>query len=93
MSDSKLKSSTEMTANMMIIATVVAGTIVFALINHGSRESELMSKLFLAFMGAVITVQLIPGLVLLVAMIKEGAGFGRKRETPAEAHVERSPRK
>jgi hypothetical protein len=93
MSDNKLKSTTEKAANAMIIVMVVAGTVVFALINHVSAGSELMSKLFLAFLGAIITVQLIPGLILLASMVKGVVGLGRKQDTPAEAHAESHPRK
>ena len=93
MSDNKLKSTTQKAANMMIIVMVVAGTVVFALINHVSEGSELMSKLFLAFLGAIITVQLIPGLILLAAMVKGVAGIGRKTEVPAEAHADSDTRK
>lgn len=93
MKANRLKSTTEKAANMMIVVMVVVGTVVFALINHVSEGSELMSKLFLAFLGAIITVQLIPGLILLGAMLKGVAGIGRKREVQAEATVESSTRK
>jgi cytochrome b subunit of formate dehydrogenase len=85
METSKLKSTTEKAANMMIVVMVVAGTVVFALVNQVSEGSELMSKLFLAFLGAIITVQLIPGLILLGAMVKGVIGIGRKQEVPAES--------
>lgn len=93
MKANKLKSTTQKTANMMIVVMVVAGTVVFALINHVSEGSELMSKLFLAFLGAIITVQLIPGLILVGAMLKGLVGIGRKHEVPAEATVDDSTRK
>lgn len=93
MESSKLKSTTEKAANVMIIVMVVAGTVAFALINQVSAGSELMSKLFLAFLGAIITVQLIPGLILLGAMVKGIIGIGRKEKTPVEAHVHSDARK
>ena len=82
-----LKSTTEKAANIMIVVMVVAGTVVFALINHVNSGSELMSKLFLAFIGAIITVQIIPGLILLGAMLKGLVSIGQKKEVPAGANA------
>jgi len=87
MKASGLKSTTEKVVNIMIVVMIVAGTAAFALINQVSSGSELMPKLFLAFFGAIITVQLIPGLVLIGAMIKGVMGIGNKEKTPLEAHV------
>lgn len=85
MNPNRLKSTTEKAANIMIVVMVVAGTVAFALINHVSDGSELMTKLFLAFLGAIITVQLIPGLVLVGAMLKGLVGLGRKHEVTVES--------
>jgi hypothetical protein len=43
-----------------------------------------MPKLFLLFFGAIITVQIIPGLVLLATMIKGIASIGQKKAEPAK---------
>ena len=85
MESKKLKSATERIANVMIIALIIIGTVAFALVNQMSEGGELMSKIFLAFLGAIITVQLIPGLILLGAMLKGVAAIGRKKEAAAEA--------
>lgn len=85
MKTNRFKSTAEKAANIMIVVMVVAGTCAFALINHVPEGSELMSKLFLAFLGAIITVQLIPGLILLGTMIKGLVGLGRKHEVRVEA--------
>jgi hypothetical protein len=85
MEPNKLKSKTQKVANVMIIGMVIAGTVSFALINQASSGTELMPKLFLLFFGAIITVQVIPGLVLLATMIKGVACLGRKKQEPAKA--------
>jgi hypothetical protein len=66
----RLKSFTEKISNAMIIAIVVAGTVILAFINQINLEGTLMSKLFLVFIGAIITFQLLPGLMLIGGMIK-----------------------
>lgn len=72
-------------ANAMIIGMVIVGTVIFALINQVSSGTELMPKLFLLFFGAIITVQVIPGLILLATMIKNVVAIGQKKKEPAKA--------
>jgi len=88
MKTNKLKSTTEKAATIMIVVMIVVGTVVFALVNKVSSGSELMPKLFLVFFGAIITVQLIPGLILLGSVLKGVVGIGRKQEAPLEEHVD-----
>jgi uncharacterized integral membrane protein len=85
MEANKLKSKTQKVANVMIIGMVIVGTVIFALINQASSGAELMPKLFLLFFGAIITVQVIPGLVLLATMIKGIASISQKKPEPAKA--------
>lgn len=85
MEPNKLKNRTQKVANVMIIGMVIVGTVIFALINNASSGTELMPKLFLLFFGAIITVQVIPGLVLLATMIKGIASLGQKKQEPAKA--------
>jgi len=84
METSTLK-KTQKVANMMIIGMVVAGTVLFSLINQVSSGAELMPKLFMLFFGAIITVQVIPGLILLSTMIKNVVSIGQKKQEPAKA--------
>ena len=84
METSTLK-KTQKVANMMIIGMVVAGTVLFSLINQVSSGAELMPKLFMLFFGAIITVQVIPGLILLSTMIKNVVSLGQKKQEPAKA--------
>jgi hypothetical protein len=86
MEPNKLKSRTQKLANAMIIGMVIAGTVIFAVINQVSSGAELMPKLFLIFFGAIITIQVIPGLILLATMIKGIVSIGQKKEAPANAN-------
>ena len=85
MEPNKLKSKTEKVANAMIIGMVVMGTVIFSVINQVSSGTEIMPKLFLVFFGAIITVQVIPGLILLATMIKGFVTASQKKQAPAKA--------
>jgi hypothetical protein len=87
MKPNRVKSTAEKVANVMIVALVVIGTIIFGVINHAGG-GEIMSKLFLAFLGAIITIQIIPGLLLLGAMLKGVLSLANKKEAPAETAPE-----
>lgn len=87
METNKLKSKTQKVANAMIIGMVIVGTVIFALINQVSSGVELMPKLFLIFFGAIITVQVIPGLILLATMIKGIFSIGQKNQETVKAHT------
>ncbi|HEY3309635.1 MAG TPA: hypothetical protein VGJ93_14370 [Desulfuromonadaceae bacterium] len=92
MKPDKMKSTSDKVANIMIIAMVLAGTVLFAFVNRASQDGELMSKLFLLFFGAIITIQIVPGLILLGSMIKGLVSLGRKPEE-AEVTAENESRK
>lgn len=83
MRPNKIKSTSEKVANIMIVAMVVVGTIVFGAVNNAGG-GEFMSKLFIAFLGAIITIQVIPGLLLLWAMLKGVSSLAHKTETAEE---------
>ncbi|MGD0586165.1 MAG: hypothetical protein ABSA86_10410 [Oryzomonas sp.] len=83
MKPNRVKSVTEKAANVLIVAFVLVGTAAFGIVNSAG-SGEIMSKLFLAFLGAIITIQVIPGLLLLGAMLK-GVFSLAKKETPADA--------
>lgn len=88
METNKLKSKTEKVANAMIIGMVILGTVIFSVINQASSGTEIMPKLFLVFFGAIITVQIIPGLVLLATMIKGLVSISQKKQEPAEVSAD-----
>ncbi|MBU5614361.1 MULTISPECIES: hypothetical protein [Geomonas] len=68
-----------------IIGVVVAGTLLISGIADVSEGSGLMAKIFLLFIGAIIVVQVIPGIMLFSAMLKGIYGlFGKKVKVPLE---------
>jgi FtsH-binding integral membrane protein len=93
MEPNKLKNKTQKVANAMIIGMVVIGTVIFSVINQISSGAELMPKLFLIFFGAIITVQVIPGLILMGTMIKGVVSFSQKKQEPAKATATSSEHK
>ncbi|MBJ6799602.1 hypothetical protein [Geomonas propionica] len=68
-----------------IIGVVVAGTLLISGIADVSEGSGLMAKIFLLFIGAIIVVQVIPGIMLFSAMLKGIYSlFGKKVKVPLE---------
>ncbi|MBU5635635.1 hypothetical protein KOM00_02700 [Geomonas sp. Red69] len=68
-----------------IIGVVLAGTLLISGIADVSEGSGLMAKIFLLFIGAIIVVQVIPGIMLFSAMLKGIYGlFGKKVKVPLE---------
>jgi len=85
-------SMTKKVVNMMIIGMVAAGAAAFAVINQASSGRELMPTLFLVFFGAIITVQIIPGIVLLGSILKGIINLGRK-QVPSKVPVHNNAHK
>lgn len=68
-----------------IIGVVLAGTLLISGIADVSEGSGMMAKIFLFFIGAIIVVQVIPGVMLFGAMLKGIYGlFGKKVDVPLE---------
>lgn len=80
----------EIVANGLIITMVVLGTAFFVNLPEATQGEGLMAKLFIGFMGAIITIQVIPALVLLAAMIK-GIAKATRREHEQPAAAETAP--
>lgn len=89
----KIKSITDKVANVMIVSLVVAGTAAFVLVNRAPEGGEVMSKLFLVFFGAIISTQIVPGLLLLGVMLKGLFSLARKDENPLEVTTDPSNKK
>ena len=84
MKSNKVKRATTKIANFLIVVLVMIGTVAFGVVNSDG-SGQIMSKLFLAFLGAIITIQVIPGLLLLGAMLKGVFSLAGKKEAPADA--------
>ena len=68
-------------ASWSIVGVVLAGTLLISGIADVSEGSGMMAKIFLFFLGAVIVVQVIPGVLLFGAMLKGiYSMFGKKQK-------------
>jgi ABC-type Na+ efflux pump permease subunit len=69
-------------ASWSIVGLVVAGTLLISGVADVSEGTGVMAKVFLFFLGAVIVVQVIPGLMLFSAMLKGiYSMFGKKAKS------------
>ncbi len=76
------KSSIGKIACCLIIALVMAGTAFIPAVANMEAGSGIMATLFLAFLGAIIAVQVVPGLILFVMMLKGIYNLVRKAPVP-----------
>ncbi|KAF0219611.1 MAG: hypothetical protein FD174_1866 [Geobacteraceae bacterium] len=74
-------------ATSLILALVFIGTTLVSGIGEVAQGTGVMTKLFLVFMGAIIAIQVIPGLILLGAMIR-GLSTLSRREAVKEAEIQ-----
>jgi ABC-type Na+ efflux pump permease subunit len=66
-------------ASWSIVGLVLAGTLLISGVADVSEGNGVMAKIFLFFLGAIIVVQVIPGLMLFGAMLKGiYSMFGKK---------------
>ena len=78
------KSATGKIASWSIVALVLVGAVVIGANAEMSEKSTIMSKAFVFFISAVIVVQVVPGLMLLGAMLKGVCSLaGKKVEATA----------
>jgi len=68
----------------LIVAIVVAGTVSLSAVADFDKGSGIMATLFIAFLGAIIAVQVIPGLMLFGMMLKGVASLFRKEKAAKE---------
>jgi len=78
------KSITGKLISCLIVAIIFGGIAALVAVADIAPGSGIMATLFVAFLGAIIAVQLIPGMMLLGMMLKGVASLFRK----AEAHNE-----
>jgi ABC-type Na+ efflux pump permease subunit len=78
------KKSTGKITSAFIVALVMAGAAAIWAVADVSATSSLMSKAFLFFIGAVIVVQIVPGIMLLSAMVKGIASLAGKKTEVTE---------
>lgn len=68
----------------MILAVIAVGTVSLVAVADIDKGSGIMAILFVAFLGAIIAVQVLPGLMLFGMMLKGLASLFRKGATVKE---------
>jgi hypothetical protein len=68
----------------LIVALVLAGAAFIPAVADVAKEGGVMATLFLAFLGAIIAVQVIPGLMLFGMMVKGVCNLIRKPASEAK---------
>ena len=56
--------------NSVILAVVATGTALVAFVGDASRGSEPLQTMFMAFLAAIIAIQVVPAMLLLGCLIK-----------------------
>jgi hypothetical protein len=64
------KSAAGKIASLTIVAVVVAGALLISGVADVAEGSGVMAKMFILFLGAVIVLQIVPGMMLMAAMFK-----------------------
>jgi Flp pilus assembly pilin Flp len=78
------KSSVGRLLGLLTVAIVIGGMTFLPSVADFDQGSGTMAILFVAFLGAIIAVQLIPGMMLFGMMIKGVASLFRKEEATKE---------
>lgn len=65
----------------LIVTIVAAGAVALTAVADIDKGSGIMAVLFIAFLGAIIAVQLIPGMMLFGMMLKGVSSMVRKEAT------------
>ena len=73
-------------ASFLIAGFVIAGTVSLSVVADLDKGSGIMGVLFIAFLGVIIAVQLIPGLMLFGMMARGIAGAFHKEQ--AQKHMD-----
>jgi hypothetical protein len=71
-------------ASCLIVALIVGGTALLPAVADFEQGSGIMATLFIAFLGAIIAVQVIPGLMLFGMMLKGLVSLFRKEGATKE---------
>ena len=74
------KPATGKLAICLIVAIIVGGMTFLSSVADVERGGGIMATLFIAFLGAIIAVQVIPGMMLFGMMVKGLASLFRKEE-------------
>jgi len=71
-------------AGLLVLALIVCGMTLLPAVSNLDPGSGMMATLFIAFLGAIIAVQVVPGLMLFGMMLRGIASLFRKAEATKE---------
>ncbi|HTG81658.1 MAG TPA: hypothetical protein VL949_06915 [Geobacteraceae bacterium] len=71
-------------ASCLIVAIVLAGSVLVPSLSHLEQGEGIMATLFLCFIGAIIAIQVVPGMMLFGMMVKGVYNLVRKEEARKE---------
>jgi hypothetical protein len=80
MKSTEKKTATGKLAICLILAIIAGGMVLLSAVADVEQGSGIMATLFIAFLGAIIAVQVIPGMMLFGMMLKGLASLFRKEE-------------
>jgi len=81
------KSATAKIVTCSIVALILVGAAAIMGVSEVSEKSSLMSKAFVFFISAIIVVQVVPGIMLMGAMLKGVCSLaGKKSEVTVAAN-------
>ncbi len=75
----RIKNTIKKLEKILTFIMVISGTVIFSVLNRTTMEPEMVSRVFLVFMGAIITLQILPGL-LTTSMSIRGGNVVRAKE-------------
>lgn len=85
MEETQKKSWMGKVVGCVIVAIILGGTGALVAVADIEPGSGIMATLFVAFLGAIIAVQVIPGMMLFGMMLKGLASLFRKAEATKES--------
>ena len=71
--------------SLLVVALIAGGMVLLPAVANLDQGSGIMATLFIAFLGAIIAVQVIPGLMLFSMMLKGVASLFRKADATRES--------
>jgi|GEM_PF-2972041 hypothetical protein len=69
----RIKNTIKKLEKILTFIMVISGTVIFSVLNRTTMEPEMVSRVFLVFMGAIITLQILPGLLTTSMSIRGGS--------------------
>lgn len=85
MKTTETKSAVGKLLGFFVVALIIGGMAFLPAVADFEQGSGIMAILFIAFLGAIIAVQVIPGMMLFGMLVKGVASLFRKEEATKES--------